>query len=178
MKKLLLLTAITCSTISFGQRVIKNTFDDRTQTRYITTNLTARPYFKDLKAINREGGTNVFLQFQSEVSPENTINYLNIELVRGLKKTCIRENAETIIKFENETELVLKNSSAQNCDIICKTINIITEDDLRTLSENKIKSILFYTTEGPMEFRSHKNLKHLSKETAELHLETIKNPAN
>lgn len=173
MKKLLLLAAITCSTISFGQRVIKNELDLRTNKRYILTNLTAKPYFKDLKNINKEGGSNVYFQFQTEIDNNKTINILNITLQRNTKSFCINNNAEIVIVFDNNQELILKNSSSSNCGLLYTAFCDITTNQIQQIAENKIQSVIFYTTAGPLEFKSKQGLQNLSLETAKLHLEEI-----
>lgn len=74
MKKalLILLLSIFSTQISSAQRVVKNELDKRTNVRYIITNLTDQPHFKELKSINKEAGSYLYLQFQTEIS-ETTI---------------------------------------------------------------------------------------------------------
>ncbi len=174
MKKALLLLFIGLSAnIASAQRVVKNEVDKRTNVRYIITNLTDQPHFKELKSINKEAGSYLYLQFQTEISLTTIGNYLNVSLSKLNSRTCIKENAKVVFLFKDKTELTLKNSDLPHCSNYITAMCPISKEDIQKFSTENIESITIYTTEGPEEYFVKSILKNHSNAAAKLHLEEI-----
>lgn len=175
MKKtlLFLLLSVFSTQISIAQRVVKNELDKRTNVRYIITNLTDQPHFKELKSINKEAGSYLYLQFQTEISETTIGNYLNISLSKLNCRTCIKENAKVVILFKDNTEVTLKNSDLPHCSNYITAMCPISKENIQKLSTDTIESITIYTTEGPEEYTVKNILRNHSAAAAKLHLEEI-----
>jgi len=175
MNKILLLLLLTVLSVNFSsaQRVVKNELDKRTNVRYIITNLTDQPHFKELKSINKEAGSYLYLQFQTEISETIIGNYLNISLSKLNGRSCIKANAKVVFIFKDKTELTLKNSELPNCSNYITAICPISKEDIKKLSTENIESVTIYTTEGPEEYFVKSILRNHSIAAAKLHLEEV-----
>lgn len=175
MKKTLLLLLLTVFSIkiSNAQRVIKNELDNRTNVRYIITNLTDQPHFKELKSINKEAGSYLYLQFQTEISQTTIGNYLNISLSKLNGRTCIKENAKVVFIFSDKSELTLKNNDLPHCSNYITAMCPISKEDIQKFVNETIESIVIYTTEGPEEYFVKNILRNHSIEAVKLHLKEI-----
>lgn len=175
MKKTLLLLLLTVFSIkiSNAQRVIKNELDNRTNVRYIITNLTDQPHFKELKSINKEAGSYLYLQFQTEISQTTIGNYLNISLSKLNGRTCIKENAKVVFIFSDKSELTLKNSDLPHCSNYITAMCPISTENIKRLSSENIESVTIYTTEGPEEYFVKSILRNHSNAAAKMHLQEI-----
>ena len=158
---------------SFAQRVVKNEVDKRTNVRYIITNLTDQQHFKELKSINKEAGSYLYLQFQTEISETTIGNYLNISLSKLNGRTCIKANAKVVILFKDNTEITLKNSDLPHCSNYIIAMCPISKENMQKLSTDTIESITIYTTEGPEEYVVKNILRNHSTSAAKLHLEEV-----
>lgn len=172
-KTLLFLLLIFGVNISFAQRVVKNELDKRTDVRYIITNLTDQPHFKELKSINKEAGSYLYLQFLTDITPTTIGTYLNVSLSKLNGRSCIKENAEVVILFKDNTEITLKNSDLPHCSNYITAMCPISKEKMQKLSIDTIESITIYTTEGPEEYFVKNILRNHSTAAAKLHLEEV-----
>lgn len=172
-KTLLFLLLIFGVNFSFAQRVVKNELDKRTNTRYIITNLTDQPHFKELKSINKEAGSYLYLQFLTEITATTIGSYLSVSLYKLNDRSCIKANAKVVFVFKDKTELTLKNSDLPNCSNYITAMCSISKEDIQKFSTENIESVTIYTTEGPEEYFVKNILRNHSTAAAKLHLEEI-----
>ncbi|MFM9400812.1 hypothetical protein ACKLNQ_02595 [Myroides odoratimimus] len=174
MKNLLLIITLLITSVSFSQHVFSDEIDKFTDNRVVTINAS-----KDKKWGYSDSFTKKLFRGESFLSTTlikdkngNILSYLNIQLATNFL-VCFSDN-EIIFLCENGDKVILKQVSKTECSKNQVTKYMLTEDDLNTLKNAKIKEVRYYTTDGYIDYEVKDKMKPVIQGTFELTADKLK----
>ncbi|MDM1452209.1 hypothetical protein [Myroides odoratimimus] len=178
MKQLLLLLTLLLSTTSFAQHIYSDKIDKFTDNRLIHINASKDKTWGVSDSFTKnllKGG--IYLSTHITVTPQKEIFVavnLNMQMAGMI---CLGDN-ELIALFENGDKVTLKQISKVDCG---KTVDVkydISDDDIDTFRNSKLKDIRIYTRDGYMDFVAKDKMKPILQATFQLTADKLKEIQN
>lgn len=171
MKKLLLLAAIICSAISFGQTIALNEIDKFTQNKVLQVNVSKNKRFQTFDKVSK--GINHYVYFSFKAI--NDYYYFQTGTGCNNQTMCFNDSSEIIFLFEDKSTLKLKYTNPVDCQnsLLTGVFNI-TSEQIKEIKSKILSEFRIYYSDGYIDYTVKKDKKKVIQETAKLFLEEIK----